>query len=160
MITVQPETIKPGLTDPDLNISELGDLHVSRPALRQQEEPALGHGDLPHAVAGLHRWRELVDTFVRLQVLQHDDRQIHVLSRRFSLLPEVVEEAEHLWIHLLLLTCVEEGSQTWMFYCRSWAFNLLGAMEAPASTYAKKIKSLYIVIDKNPIYTVIIIYLL
>lgn len=40
-------------SDPHLNISEFGDLDVSRPALRQQEEPALGHGDLAHTVAGL-----------------------------------------------------------------------------------------------------------
>lgn len=62
------------VSDPHLNISELGDFDVSRPALRQQEEPALGHGDLAHAVAGLDGWRELVDTFVGLQVLQHDGR--------------------------------------------------------------------------------------
>lgn len=41
------------VSDPHLNISELGDFDVSRPALCQQEEPALGHGDLAHAVAGL-----------------------------------------------------------------------------------------------------------
>lgn len=45
-------------------------LYVTRPAVRQQEEASLSHGDLPHAAARLHRGRQLKDALAGLDVLQ------------------------------------------------------------------------------------------
>lgn len=54
-----------------LYVPEGGDLHIAWPSFRQEEQPLLGHGDLAHAAACLHRARQLVDTLIFVQVLHH-----------------------------------------------------------------------------------------
>lgn len=66
----------PSLTD--LQISVLRHLHISWSAIGQQEEPALSHGDFPHAATRLDWGRQLEDALAGLDVLQDRWGQTHL----------------------------------------------------------------------------------
>lgn len=62
----------------DLQISVLRHLHISRSAIGQQEEPALSHGDFPHAATRLDWGGQLEDALAGLDVLQDRWGQAHL----------------------------------------------------------------------------------
>lgn len=87
-----------------LYVPEGGDLHVARPPLGEQEETFLGHGNLANSTIGLHGAGQLVHTFILIQMVHQQGRQVDLLCLCLCLLPAVVEISERFGVDLFLMT--------------------------------------------------------